>query len=321
VSVPDANSGEPQRHDPPRKSRAYARFLWVAILCLYAGIVWYVGWRRIQELAASMALGWFAGVVALETAGLWLRALKWRWVLGPRQNAVGVFFLSKGVGNLSPGRVGELSPLILKKHRNPKLAAWILMDRFLEAGIMLGLGVLGLATLRLSGVWAAVALGAGCCFLAVGPLLVLTRRGLIEALRRRTHDGTILRRGIELLASVSEAAVVLRAKAPIAAMLTIAAGLLELTAGVFLYRSFGYSVNLAMTAVARSANGLAGALPFAPSVTGVPHLATGAVMHEVAGIPVDVLTTALALHLAAAHVLFWTSFGVGMMDLRKRHNG
>jgi hypothetical protein len=39
-------------------------------------------------------------------------------------------------------------------------------------------------------------------------------------------------------------------------------------------------------------------------------------MHGVAGIPVETLTAALGLHYLGINLMFWTSFGVGMLGSR-----
>ena len=300
-----------------RPSWRVGRWLWVVAVALYAVVVWYVGWRNVRDAAASMALGWFGGMVGLELAGFWLRALKWRYVLGPGVHAFGVFFLSKTAGQYSPGRVGELSPLLLRRHRNAKMGAWIVVDRLLETASTLTFGLTGFLALQLTtpGTFAAAAVG--LAVLVVTPFIVITRRGLFLWLTQRTREGSVPHRGAMFLAAVSSAVWGLGRKMPVAVGMTVCATLLELTGAIMLYRAFGYPVSLAMTASAKCANSLVAAIPVTPGATGVPQMATGYVMHEVAGIPLDVLATALGLHMIMVTVILWSSFGLGMLDMRR----
>lgn len=309
------------RTAPRRTHWRIGRYLWVVAVAIYAVVVWYVGWRNVRDAAASMALGWFTGMLGCELAAMWVRALKWRYVLGSGVHAFGVFFLSKTAGQYSPGRLGELSPLLLREHRNARTGAWIVVDRLLETASTLAFGLTGLLALQLAVRGTLLWVVGAFLLLLAAPLAVITRRSLFEWLADRTRTGSAANRGALFLAAVSDAVKALGRKVPLAAAMTVAGTLLELAGAVMLYRAFGYRVTLLMTAAAKCANSLVAAIPLTPGVTGVPQVATGYVMHEAAGIPADVLATALGLHLVVATAILWSSFGVGLLDLRRPRAG
>lgn len=316
MSEPD--EGPRPADAPPRAvpRRVFMPYLWAVGLAMFALVVWYVGWRDIRDQAASMRLELFAGMMLCETAGVWLRAFKWRLALGPGQGAVGLFFVSKGAGNLSPGRVGELSPLLLPGRRSARLGAWIVLDRLLESSVTLTLGMIGFLALDANPRWLA-AIAATFVLLVALPLAALTRGNLLARIAAWSRPGSLLCRAARLGVTLSDAIRALRRRVPAAVLITIAAGFLELTGGVLLYRSFGQSITVFMAAAGKCANGLVGAVPFTPAPTGIPHMATGVVLHELGGVPVDVLAAAVALHVVAVTLLFWSSFAVGMLFLRR----
>lgn len=311
-------NGTTKVEKPPFKHRRiiYA-LMWLVGLAVYATVIWLVGWHNIRDQLFAMDLRFFAVVILMETAGVWVRVVKWPYVLGRGQNAIGLYFISKGAGHLSPGRLGELSPLLFKKHRSSRMGAWILADRLVDSATTIVFGVLGLAFLPLA--YNALAIPAGFLLVLLmgGGFFLLTQHGTFMRLSARLPSGSRRRRLADIAAAVSKAFRDFRSKMPLVLLLSAVALVCELIGALFLYKSFGYSVGIPAVAAARCANGLVGAFPITPAPTGMPHAAAGVVMHEAAGIPWDTLATALPLHMAATLCVFWTSFGVGMLDMRR----
>jgi len=252
----------------------------------------------------------------VTVAALWIRAVKWRLVLGKGSNAVGVFFLSKAAGEWSPGRLGELSPLLIRKHRHARMAAWIVVDRILEMAVTVGLGVAGLALLRTPNRTLMLVLAFGIGAGLILSLYLLTRRSVFLAIAERFAEGKA-RRIAWAFAQVSSAIVDLRSKLAAPAVITLVAGGLDVWAGMLLYQSFGWPVSFALIATAKGVHAITSAVPLTPNATGVPYLTTAYLIHEVGGVPSDVLAAAIALSVVVTNLIFWLSLSLGAADLRR----
>lgn len=291
--------------------------LWAVGIAIYVGCVSYIGWDRLRAAIAGVDLWWFALMTGVTVAALWIRAVKWRLVLGKGSNAVGVFFLSKAAGEWSPGRLGELSPLLIRKHRHARMAAWIVVDRILEMAVTVGLGVAGLVLLRTPNRTLMLVLAFGIGAGLILSLYLLTRRSFFLAIAERFAEGSKARRIAWAFAQVSSAIVDLRSKLTVPAIITIVAGGLDVWAGMLLYQSFGWPVSFALIATAKGVHAITSAVPFTPNATGVPYLTTAVLIHEVGGVPSDVLAAAIALSVVVTNLIFWLSFSLGAADLRR----
>jgi len=298
----------------PRRPRA--RLLWVVGILVYATVIWYLGWGKLREAVATIQIPYVGLMMLMILLATGVRALKWRLVLGRGQNAVGLYFLSKAAGGWTPGRAGELAPLLIKKYRTPQMAAWIFFDRILETAATLGLGLVGVAALGLSLNNIALMFGIALILLVAIPLMVLMRPSWLVSVARRTKEGTLLRRLTMLSVAVSEETVALGAKAPMASILTLLGTSLDLLAGMFLYLSFGHVVSFALLATATCAHGLASAVPFLPNATGVPYLAAAGLLYHFGGVPEGALAAAVGVNLAVSNLVFWTCFGLGAASFR-----
>jgi len=296
--------------------RPRARWLWVVGIGVYAAVIWYMGWAKLKDAIASIEPFYVGLMMLMILAATALRALKWRLALGANQNAVGLYFLSKAAGGWTPGRAGELAPLLLKKHRTPKMAAWIFFDRILETAATLVLGLLGVMVLGLSLNNIALLFVIALILLVGMPLAVLTRPQLLVHFAAKTKEGSFLRRMAMLGIAVSQETVSLGAKAPLASVLTLMATTLDLAAGLFLYLSFGHLVLFSLLATAQCAHGLASAVPFLPNATGVPYLAAAGLLYQFGGVPEGALAAAVGVNLAVSNIVFWTSFGIGATAFR-----
>ena len=294
------------------------RYLWVVGAALYLGIIAYIGWHRIEDALASIDPKMLACAVGVCALSLWVRALKWRLMLGAGQKAVGLFFLSKAGGGMSPGRVGELAPMMLKKHRTPRMGAWIVTDRLLEIAATLGLGLFGLLALRIPKGAIALTFAAAMCVLVIAPFFVLTRRRAFLWIAGRSRGGTLPHRTAMLIAAISDEIRLLGRKIPAASAMTVLATSLDLVVGMFLYMSFGYQVAFPLLAVVQCAHALASAVPLTPNATGVPYLVAAGLLYQIGGVPEDVLAAAVGVNMAVAGVVFWTSFLFGAAELRRQ---
>jgi len=289
----------------------------LAGLLLLAGLVNYFGWGDLYRRLAETRPIPLAAMGTLILSGFWTRAWKWRYALGAGNNGIGLFFLAKMAGNWSPGRVGELAPLLLGPHRTPRVAAWILADRAIEIAFTLWLGLLGLAALG-DLLWP----GAIAMILVTGLGLFMGR----TLLRRQEAPGleglpapqTIrghAQRWARLL--YHEIRLLGRNKLPGILLITLAAKLTDIYTVVFLCRAFGYDASFLLVCAARCAHALVSGVPVTPDATGVPYMAAGYVLRQYAGIPAATLTAALALEAGVINLLLWLSSMAGLAGLRR----
>lgn len=294
---------------------ATSRFRYLSLIGvgLYAGIIWYIGWSRIAGALARIDVPVLLAMAATIAVTLWLRAFKWRLVLGPGKQAAAVFFLSKAAGGASPGRVGELAPLLIRTHRTARMGAWILLDRLLEAGATIALGIVGLSVLQTAGPRMTAAFLAAFAVLVVAPLFVITRRALFLRLADRFSKHTLPHKGLLLAAGVSDEIRALRSVAFVASAITVVTTCLDLVVGYCLYLSFGYKVSFALLAVTQCAHGITSVIPFTPNATGVPYLVAASLIYKIGGVPEDVLAASAGLNMAVAAIVFWTSFALAVL--------
>lgn len=285
----------------------WTRYLVLVGIGFFAFLVWYFGWREIVAAFTRIKPLPFLAMLAVLTAGFWIRAWKWRYVLGPGQNAMGIFFLAKVAGNFSPGRVGELAPLLIKRHRNPRVAAWIVTDRVLEAALTLAFGLLGVWFLGMLA-WPLVlaVTTAGLALTAVAAYLAY-RSDLLTPLGERWPEGSWRRRLVRLLIELHEETRRLGAKAPLVLLITVVGKVLDIYVGVFLCVAFGYDVSFLLMCAARCAHALVSAIPITPDTTGVPFAAAAVLIHRYAGMPYEALTAALGLEVLIINLVLWLS--------------
>ena len=288
-------------------------------IALFLGLLWYFGWQEVRDALLRVRPLPLLAMVVLLIAGFWVRAGKWRYVLGPGTHAVGIFFVSKVGGNLTPGRVGELSPLLLKRFRSARLAAWIVTDRVLELGFTLVLGLVGVAALRLLPMPVVAGLAVAGVLGAMAGLWLVYRRDFTGRLETRFTEGGIPQRLLRMLGLLHAETRALGAHMPIVAFITFLGKCLDIWAVQLLLLGFGFDVGFLLICAARCAHGLVSAVPFTPDATGVPFVAAAVVLHEGAGIPYDVLTVALGLEVVVINLLLWTNMALAASDLRKTH--
>lgn len=302
---------------PPFRGRAaWARWLWPLGIGGYLVVVAVIGLEPLREAFASARPLWVAAMLATVTAAQWLRALKWRAALGPGASATSLYFLSRIGGAASPMRLGELAPLLLQRHRSPRVGGWIVLDRLLEMAATLGLGVAGFLAIG-AGVarWFPVLLVA-VAGLVLLPSWLMTRRRLLVGWARRFKPGGRPRRALQFAAAASGELRKLGWFIPAAAGWTLAVTSIDLAAGILLYRGFGHELGFLTAAAAQCAHGLTALVPVTPNATGVPYLAAAGVLHEFGGIPTAVLAAAVPVAVAANTLAVWFSAGLALSGLK-----
>lgn len=321
--------------EPAQTAQAKSPFrrLWIVGILVYAGFLWWIGWGRIGPVLASVHVPTLLAMAAVMAFALGVRVAKWRLVFGPDTGAVGLYFVAKAGGDWSPGRIGELAPLMLRPYRTARAGAWIVTDRLLEMAATLGLGVLGIAAFGLKSGMPAVGpmpqarmynmlvyVGAALIILVAAPAVILTRRGLFAFLAGWFGRRPRLRRlgGVaSLLVDVSTEVRGFGAKLPMASAMTVLATALDIVVGMLLYRSFGYTISFMLLAAVQCAHALASAFPLTPNATGVPYLVAAGLLFEVAGVPAGVLGASVGVSLAVTNAVFWGAFLIGIGNLKR----
>ena len=285
-------------------------------LGIYVFFLWYFGWEKLASVMKSADIRLIALLTAAEVFGLWLRAFKWRAVLGPRSSAVGLFFLSKAGGQWSPARLGELAPLMIKRHRTNRMAAWIIVDRLVEMSATFAMGVAGVLVLQVpdNGLLIIMLVAAGV--LVVGPIVVLTQRRLFLWIGSWTSQTSFVHKVAMVLSEMKTEFIELMTKLPVATLCTVFATMVDVWVSVLLFKAFGYNVSFALLATVQCAHGIAAAIPFTPNATGVPYLAAATLIQQFGGVPGEVLAVAVGLRMGIVGLVFWTSFMIGSLNLR-----
>jgi hypothetical protein len=282
-------------------------FLLVGLILLTA-LGWHFGFRDLGALLRDAKPAPLAIMTILIVAGFWIRAAKWRYVLGPGQQGILLFFLAKTAGNWTPGRAGELAPLLLKRHRSARVAAWIGLDRVVEVAWTLALGLAGVAWLGLVAPWVWIPLG--LVSLTVG---VFTYIGLKGRSGEGPADPEARTEGwrarlVSVLGNIRVELILFARKMPLVMTLTFLAKLTDVYAVVYLCEAFGYAAGILLVCAARCAHGLVSAIPVTPDATGVPYVAAAWFLHQYAGIPFETLTAALALEAIVINAILWACF-------------
>jgi hypothetical protein len=194
-----------RKHEKPLR---YARIIlgWLVALLILYFIYQKIDLGSVIISLQTAVLRFLVLAVVLNLIAHGMRVFKWHLVLRDEYSLLDVamlFFSSKALGDLSPGRVGEFAPLLSSKYHSGKAAALILVDRFFEAYASLFYGVLGILLLRFQDM--RIIVGGGIVLLVscvVFVLLALTNfwRRLLGMVER----WQVLARGVGIIVAVSE---------------------------------------------------------------------------------------------------------------------
>lgn len=301
------------------------RWTWVFLGIGLVFLVVLVGWfgpRTLWETVREARPLPLVAMTVIIAAGFWLRALKWRYALGPGSRGVSLFFLAKLAGAWTPARAGEFAPLLLAEHRRLGVAAWILADRVLEVWSTLALGVAGVVLLGLAGMWGGVVLVAGALGGTVVLIVAVLRAQVLIPLLDHDRPESLRAKIAEILRRLHAEFRSLGSRFPGIALLTALAKLTDVYAVVLLCQAFGYSVSFWLVCAARCAHALVSAVPITPDVSGAPYAAQAVVLHEFGAMPYATLTAALALEAALIYAVLYMSALVGTRHAdRSRQKG
>jgi len=304
--------------EPARSGRRLkpSRYIFVVGLVVYCAVVWYFGWQGVRDALLDANLGMVVAAAGIFVTATWCRALKWRYALGPGHHSIGLFFISKATGNWSPGRVGEFAPMALRRHRTPKIGAWIMLDRVIEILVTLTLGLIGLALIELLPAWQFAVIAAATVSASVGAVVVLTRRDVFVWFADRARDASVLHRVLMMFAAISEELYLFARKLPLILGVTVATKAADLLAVMLIFSALGYRVGFALAAAAKCALAIVSFIPITPAATGVPHGAQAWMMNEVASVPPEILLAGIGIEVVILSVTFWTSFGLASPQIR-----
>lgn len=294
--------------ETPRHTGGAGRWFFLVGLLFLTALGWHFGFRDLGALLQGARPAPLAIMTLLIIAGFWIRAAKWRYALGPGQQGILLFFLAKTAGNWTPGRAGELAPLLLKRHRNARVAAWIGLDRVVEVAWTLGLGLAGVAYLGLVAPWAWLALGLLVATLFFFMFFGLRRGAEAGAAPSGEETEGWRARVVLIFCKIRAELVLFSRKMPAILLLTLVAKLTDVYAVVYLCEAFGYNAGFLLVCAARCAHGLVSAIPVTPDATGVPYVAAAWFLHQYAEIPYETLTAALALEAIAINAILWACF-------------
>ena len=311
----DATTSDAELSGGNAARRPRFRYFWIVGVAIYLAAVWYVGWDKLRGAFALFDPVSLLYVAAVLLASIWLRVLKWRLALGLRP-ITQLYFLSKAGGNITPSRVGELSPLLLRKFRTPRVGAWIVVDRLIEMAATLAYGAFGAITLQSnsSGLLRMVAVASA--LLVIAPTILITRQSIFLWLARRTRAGRIVHRAASFLAVVSSEVQQVGPRLPVAVCLTLLTTGLDIFSGVLIYGGFGQRLSFGLLAAVQCMHGLISAVPFLPNVTGVPYVAAAALLNQAAGVPLGVIAAAVTVYVLVSATVFWGSVGASAMHWR-----
>ncbi len=296
--------------------RDWGRYLFFVGLVLLSLLGWYFGWGNLAVLIGDASLSQLSSMALLIAAGFWVRAWKWHYVLGRGEQGVRLFFLAKTAGSFTPGRAGELAPLLLKRHRNARVAAWIGLDRVVEVSWTRGLGLLGGASIGLI-TWRRIGVGvvlAALC-VACGCYLLLWqgRFQFSQGEEKALPSGLRIRLG-HFMGRLRQELTLFAVKMPLIMITTALAKVTDIFAVILLCRAFGYEASFLLVAAARCAHALVSAVPVTPDATGIPFIAAAWCLKTYAAIPYDTLTAALGLEVIVINTILWACFfGISAM--------
>lgn len=289
-------------------ARRAKRYLFIAMgFAVYLCAVWFIGWQKIRDALAGADPRFVALAAMLTGAGAVTRMWKWRRALGAQRHSLGLYFLSRSGGVWSPARVGEFLPLLWKRHRNARVAAWILFDRVLEVIVTLAFGLVGLAFVRLLPLGAFAAVAAATVLAAAFGVYALTRRELLDRIAARAPAESRLRAVLIGLSGTSgEIRAYLHRPLGLAG-LTVAAKVFDVYSVVLIFHALHVDVRFTLIAAAKCALALVSYVPITPMTTGIPHAVQGWMMFESAGVRPETVVASVGIEAGIMFLVFGIS--------------
>jgi hypothetical protein len=245
-----------------------------------------------------------------------MRIWKWRRALGADRHAIGLYFLSRSFGVWSPARIGEFLPLIWRRHRTTRVAAWILFDRVLEVLVMLAIGLAGLALIELVPLATLMAICAMAMVASVAGVYTLTRADLLNSLANRFESGTRSRAVLQAIAGTSGELRTFVGASIDLVVVTVIAKVVDLYAVSLIFKGLKAPAEFALVAASKCALSIVSYVPITPMATGIPHTVQGWIMHESGGIPPEAVAASVGIEAAIMVAVFLTTALAGSRAIR-----
>ena len=297
----------------PIRSSTKARYLWIVGVAAYLGFLAYVGWADLRDAIADIHYRFLGAVIVLDLLVLWFRVSKWHLALHGESDVTRLAFLSKAGGNLTPGRLGEFSPLLMQQFRTSKVGAWIFLDRMLEAIATLMLGLVGIiAVVGLVGGYTLLYASLALMVLLILGSYMLMQDGLIAKIQTRCTSIEAIHRLLGHLRSVSIELALLRPKVPLFLGMSLIATAFDILLAYFLCLSLGFTVSLTLLALVQVVHAVTSVIPLTPNATGIPYAAAATILHQVGDVSLEALAVIVALRMLLGNAVFWVSFLIGI---------
>lgn len=303
--------------DLPTPATGRGKYMFLLGLTVYCVVIWYLGWRDIRDKILAAHPGLAAIAITLILSATWMRVAKWRYALGSGFHATGLYFLSKATGNVTPGRLGEFAPMVLRNHRTPKVGAWIMFDRVVEILVTIALGLYGLAVIELLTRAQFIAVLATAVAGSTFGVYLLTHRRMFLWLSERLKPDRLPHKVVMLLAAVSEELFMFLRSLPLVLLITVVTKAMDLLAVMLIFQALEARPGFGLVAAAKCALAIVSFLPLTPTATGVPHGTQAWLMNHVADIPAETLVAGIGIEVVIVSVTFWTSFGLASRLIRR----
>ncbi|MBI2909943.1 MAG: flippase-like domain-containing protein [Chloroflexi bacterium] len=179
--------------------------LFLVGLALLFGIVNHYGFEPVFATLMRAQGWWILGGLGCYSLALLLRSWKWHHLLlvsapgSRRRDALALFVLNQALGNLTPGRAGEMiAPFMIRQRTRSTVGgafAVLLVDRFLELNFLLLLMVLAIVYFLSTGAFPDVVARGSFMVLLLLSLLV----AMIGAFSFSERTAGVLLRGVKSL--------------------------------------------------------------------------------------------------------------------------
>jgi len=293
---------------------------WIGLV-VAAVIVWIIlsrtPWSEVADALKRVSLSQCALGLCILVGAQLLRTLKWRMALRGEHTygeVVYLYFFSKAAGAMSPGRVGELAPLLTQPFRSGKVAALLVVDRAMEAAATIVIGLCAMLFLGSSDARILVASVVLLTCFASG-LILLSRTAWWES-AAAAREG---RRGaawLKAVASVSRASRALSRDLPRLFAVTLVASVMDILYFQRLFAGLGEQIGLPVLAVMCLASGIATFLAPTPFGLGV---ADGAIWYVggLYGVTAAMRVAFLALARVASQGVLFSGWGLTALIRRR----
>jgi hypothetical protein len=298
---------KPDDSTKPLFGQGKSKYIVLIGLTIYCTVIWNFGLRDIRDQLLDADITKIAIATIIIFTATWLRILKWRYALGPGQHALGLFIMSKATGDLTPGRLGEFAPMVIKNHRTAKIGAWIMFDRIIEILATITLGLYGLVTINLLSQNQLTLVFIATAIATIMGIYFITHRSIFLWMAKKVRDGSLLHRLFTILAAINLEIFMFMRSLPFISLITIVTKAMDLFAVMTIFQALGAFPSFGLTAASKCALAIVGFVPITPTATGVPHSTQFWLMNTIGDIPGEALVVGIGIEVIIVSVTFWTS--------------